>query len=292
MKRILFALLGAISLSACAQGPQSGAGAGKAPGSQAATAGKSAPVGAAPNVAANTPEARAIAAVRALNPNVSIDKVRAAPIPGFREAIVSGQVVYVSDDGRYLFLPGPQGALYDVTAKKDLSEQSLAAIRKDLLKTIPVSERIVFAPPNPKHTVAIFTDIECGYCRKFHSEIAEYNRQGIEVQYIAFPRMGLGSADHKKMIAVWCAPDRKKALTDAKGDRPVPARDCKNTISMQYDIGQRAGLSGTPMIIAEDGTTVGGYLPPKQLREALDRVAQGGKAAPSGATDPVAAAGG
>lgn len=293
MKRVLFALMGAISLSACAQGPQSGAEAGKPPGAQAASAGKPAPAsGGAPNVAANTPEARAIAAVRALNPRVEIDKVRAAPIPGFREAIVQGQVVYVSDDGRYLFLPGPQGALYDVTAKKDLSEQSLAVVRKDLLKSIPVSERIVFSPPNPKYTVAIFTDVECGYCRKLHSEIAEYNRQGIAVQYLAFPRMGMGSEDHKKMISVWCAPDRRKALTDAKSDRPLPSRDCKNTVTMQYDIGQRAGLTGTPMIIAEDGTTVGGYLPPQRLREALDRLAQGDTAAPAGATDPVAAAGG
>ena len=291
MKPIFFALLGVISLSACAQGPQSGA-AGKAPGSQAATAGSAAPTGSVPKAAANTPEARAIAAIQALNPRVSVDKVRAAPIAGFREAIVQGQVVYVSDDGRYLFLPGPQGALYDVAAKKDLSEQALASVRKDLLKTIPVSERIVFSPPNPKHTVAIFTDVECGYCRKFHTEIAEYNKQGIEVQYIAFPRMGLGSPDHKKMISVWCAPDRKKALTDAKSDRAVPARDCKNTISMQYDVGQRAGLTGTPMIIAEDGTTVGGYLPPQQLREALDRVEQGGKATAAGGTDRVASTGG
>lgn len=291
MKPIFVALLGVISLSACAQGPQSGT-AEKAPGSQAATAGRAAPTGSAPKATANTPEARAIAAIQALNPRVSIDKVRAAPIAGFQEAIVQGQVVYVSDDGRYLFLPGPQGALYDVAAKKDLSEQSLATIRKDLLKTIPVSERIVFSPPNPKHTVAIFTDVECGYCRKFHSEMAEYNKQGIEVQYIAFPRMGLGSPDHKKMISVWCAPDRKKALTDAKNDRAVPARDCKNTVSMQYDVGQRAGLTGTPMIIAEDGTTVGGYLPPQQLREALDKVAQGGKASAAGGTDPVASTGG
>lgn len=291
MKPIFVALLGVISLSACAQGPQSGT-AEKAPGSQAATAGRAAPTGSAPKATANTPEARAIAAIQALNPRVSIDKVRAAPIAGFQEAIVQGQVVYVSDDGRYLFLPGPQGALYDVAAKKDLSEQSLATIRKDLLKTIPVSERIVFSPPNPKHTVAIFTDVECGYCRKFHSEMAEYNKQGIEVQYIAFPRMGLGSPDHKKMISVWCAPDRKKALTDAKNDRAVPARDCKNTVSMQYDVGQRAGLTGTPMIIAEDGTTVGGYLPPQQLREALDRVEQGGKATAAGGTDPVASTGG
>jgi len=292
MKQIFFALLGVISLSACAQGPQSGAAAGKAPGAQATTAGATAPLGNAPKVGANTPEARAVAAVHMLNPRVTIEKVKAAPIAGFREAIVQGQVVYVSDDGRYLFLPGPQGALYDVTAKKDLSEQSLATVRKDLIKAIPVSERIVFAPPNPKYTVAIFTDVECAYCRKFHSEIAEYNKQGIAVQYMAFPRMGIGSPDHKKMISVWCAPDRKKALTDAKNDRPIQARDCKNTVSMQYDIGQRAGLTGTPMIIAEDGTTVGGYLPPQQLREALDRLAQGGKTSASGATDPVASTGG
>lgn len=292
MKPIFLALLGVISLSACAQGPQTGT-AGKAPGSQAATAGSTTPAASMPKAAANTPEARAIAAIQTLNPRVSVDKVRAAPIAGFREAIVQGQVVYVSDDGRYLFLPGPQGALYDVAAKKDLSEQSLATVRKDLLKTIPVSERIVFSPPNPKYTVSIFTDVECGYCRKFHDEIAEYNKQGIEVQYIAFPRMGLGSEDHKKMISVWCAPDRRKALTDAKSDRAVKSRDCKNTISMQYDVGQRAGLTGTPMIIAEDGTTVGGYLPPQQLREALDRVAQGGKTpAAAGGTDPVASTGG
>jgi thiol:disulfide interchange protein DsbC len=291
MKRIFFALLGAISLSACAQAPQSGQAGGKAPGAQAASAGQAVPTGQAPKVAGNTPEARAIAAVHQLNPRVTIDKVGAAPMPGFREAIVQGSVVYVSDDGRFLFLPGPQGALYDVGAKKDLSEQSLAVMRKALLKTVPVSERIVFAPPNPKYTVSIFTDVECGYCRKFHSEIAEYNRQGIAVQYLAFPRMGIGSEDHKKMISVWCAPDRKKALTDAKNERPVPQRDCKNTISMQYDVGQRAGLTGTPMIITEDGTTVGGYLPPQQLRAALDKHAQGANAPAQGATDPVAAGG-
>lgn len=291
MKHVFIALLGAISLSACAQ-PQSGATAGKAPGTQAATAGKAVPGGQAPKATANTPDARAIAAVHQLNPRVTIDKVGAAPIAGFREAIVQGQVVYVSDDGKYLFLPGPQGALYDVAAKKDLSEQSLASLRRDLLKTIPVSERIVFAPPNPKYTVSIFTDVECGYCRKFHNDIAEYNKQGIAVQYLAFPRMGMGSEDHKKMISVWCSADRRKALTDAKNERPIPAKDCKNTISMQYDVGQRAGLTGTPMILAEDGTTVGGYLPPQQLREALDRVAQGGKTTATGATDPVAAQGG
>ncbi|WP_084087275.1 thioredoxin fold domain-containing protein [Aerolutibacter daejeonensis] len=286
MKRILIAALGAISLSACAQqAPQSA----QAPGAQAASANA---VTAAKPIA-GTPEARAVDAIRQLNPQVTVEKVAAAPVPGFREAIVGGQVVYISDDGKYLFLPGSGGALFDVGAKKNLSEVALSGMRVDLLKTIPASERIVFAPPNPKYTVTVFTDVECGYCRKLHSEIAEYNRQGIAIEYLAFPRMGIGSEDHKKMVSVWCAADRKKALTDAKSDKALKMVDCKNTVTMQYDVGQRAGLTGTPMILTKDGTQVGGYLPPAQLRATLDRLAgEGAKpaaAAPAAATpsDPV-----
>ncbi|MGO4222672.1 DsbC family protein [Lysobacter sp. TAF61] len=264
MKRILLAALGALSLSACAQAP---GGAAQAPGS----AKPAMAVAAKPK--AGTADARAVEAVRLLNPRVEVDRVGAAPLPGFREAIVAGQVVYVSDDGKYLFLPGSGGALFDVNSRKNLSEDSMAAVRKQLLDTIPVSERIVFAPAKPKYTVAVFTDVECGYCRKLHSEIAEYNRQGIAIQYLAFPRMGLGSDDYKKMVAVWCAPDRRKALTDAKNDRIPPYSNCKSTVNMQYDVGQRVGLTGTPMILSSEGVQLGGYIPPAALREALDKLA-------------------
>lgn len=284
MKRTLFAVLGAISLSACAQAPSPAATAAK-PGAQSTP---TAPGKAEATVVAGTPEARAREALRKLNPQIKVDQIGAAPIAGFREVIVGGQVVYVSDDGKYLL----QGALYDIENKKNLGEASLAKVRTELLKSIPASDRIVFAPPNPKHTVTVFTDIECGYCRKLHNEIAEYNRQGIAVEYLAFPRAGLGSADFKHMVSVWCATDKKKALTDAKNDKPVPARDCKNPVTMQYDLGQRMGLTGTPMILARDGTQLGGYLPPAQLRAALDKLAGGGKpAAKSEAADPVATTG-
>lgn len=284
MKRSLFAVLGAISLSACAQAPSPAATAAK-PGAQSTP---TAPGKAEAPIVAGTPEARARDALRKLNPQIKVDQIGAAPIPGFREAIVSGQVVYVSDDGKYLI----QGSLYDIENKKNLGEASMAKVRAELLKSIPASDRIVFAPPNPKHSVTVFTDIECGYCRKLHNEIAEYNRQGIAVEYLAFPRAGLGSADFKHMVSVWCATDKKKALTDAKNDKPVPAKDCKNPVTMQYDLGQRMGLTGTPMILARDGTQLGGYLPPAQLRAALDKLAGGGKpAAKSEAADPVATTG-
>jgi thiol:disulfide interchange protein DsbC len=263
MKHLLLciALLGPASLTACAQAPQ--------PGGQAATAAAS-PTPAA--VKGNTPDERARQALLALNPKMQIDYIGAAALPGFREVIVGGQVVLVSDDGKYLV----QGSVVDIGSQKELTQSSpaLSKYRQDLLNSIKTSERIVFAPPNPKYAISVFTDIECGYCRKLHSEIAEYNKRGIAIEYMAFPRMGLGSQDHRDMISVWCATDRKQALTDAKGGKPVPERTCKNTpVDMEYHVGQRLGISGTPAIFAPDGTQLGGYLPPDKMREALDKLA-------------------
>ena len=120
--------------------------------------------------------------------------------------------------------------------------------------------------------MVVLTDIECGYCRKFHSEMAEINRRGIEVQYLAFPRAGLGSADYRKMVSVWCADDRKKALTDAKNDRPVPGKTCTTPVDMQYNAGLRMGLEGTPMILSVDGQFLGGYLPPDVLQARMEQL--------------------
>lgn len=257
--RLLFAaLLGALSLTACAQAPQ-------APGTDAKTA-------PAANAGGGATDAKVREAIKRLNPQISIEYIGAAPLPGFREVIAGGQLVYISDDGRYLV----QGAVVDLQGgNRELMKGSpaMARYRAELIKSVPHVDRIVFSPPNAKYTVSVFTDIECGYCRKLHSEIAEINRQGIAVEYLAFPRMGLGSQDHKDMISVWCASDRKKALTEAKSGRPVQARDCTNPVTMEYNIGQRVGVDGTPAIFAADGTQLGGYLPPAALRKALDDLA-------------------
>ncbi|MCW0371867.1 DsbC family protein [Xanthomonas sacchari] len=247
----LFALLCATSLSACAQpaSPTGGAAAAK-------------PAAGAPG------EQRVRAALLQLDPNFKPDYIGAAPFPGFREVVVGGQVLYVSDDGRYLFQAQP----FDIQEKQFASSEGLLSYRRKLLESAPRADRIVFAPANPKYTISVFTDIECGYCRKLHSEIGELNKQGIAVEYLAYPRMGLGSQDYKDMVAVWCAADKKQALTDAKANGKVPsATNCKNPVTMQYNLGQRLGVNGTPAIFAPDGTQIGGYLPPAKMREALDK---------------------
>lgn len=260
MKRVLIALIGAISLSACAQPPPAGD-------AQAQEPASADPVAVAPfETVPGTPEDRARQALLSINPNLAIDSIETAPLPGFLEVIVGGQVLYVSDDGKYLL----QGSLFDIAEKKDLSQAGLAKVRREIVSGIPAGERIVFAPANPKHTVTVFTDVECGYCRKLHEEIAEYNKRGIAIEYVAFPRMGPGTEDFRLMETVWCSPDRRKALTDAKAGRDVPARACSNPVANHYQVGQRIGLTGTPMILTEDGTQMPGYMPPDALLGALE----------------------
>ncbi|HRN61847.1 MAG TPA: thioredoxin fold domain-containing protein [Luteimonas sp.] len=264
MKRsLLLSLLCAASLSACAQAPSSAA---EEPTEQAAAA--TTPAVEQIQTTPGTPEDRARQAIASINPDIHIDRIAAAPLAGFREVIVGGQTLYVSDDGRYLL----QGNLFDIAAKKDMSQAGVAEVRRELLAKVPRSERIVFAPANPKYTVSVFTDVECGYCRKLHQDIAEYNKLGIAIEYLAFPRMGPGTPDYDLMVSVWCSADRGKALTDAKNGRRVPPRTCDSPVGRHYDLGQRIGLTGTPMIVTESGVQMPGYLPPDALLSALQQV--------------------
>ena len=254
-RMLAVALLCATSLGACAQ-PAPPPSAGKA---------------ATPAKAAASPGAEH--AVRAslsdVIPDAEPDYIGAAPFAGFREVLLDGQVLYVSDDGRYLVQTPP----IDLKSRTAAASPGLADFRRQALAGVPKEERIVFAPPNPVYTVTVFTDVECGYCRRMHDQIAEYNRQGIAVEYLAFPRMGMASQDFRDMVSVWCAPDRRQALTRAKTGQPVQARSCTSPVAMHYALGKRIGVNGTPAVFAPDGTQLGGYSPPADLRKALDRLA-------------------
>lgn len=209
------------------------------------------------------------AAVAKAIPNVAIDSVKPSVIPGYREVAIGGRVVYVSNDGKYLV----QGSLIELASRDNLTEASEGALRKVSLDAIPRDRRIVFSAPNPKYRVTVFTDIDCGYCRKMHAQIADYMKAGISVEYLFFPRAGLNSDSFTKAQNVWCAKDRRKALTDAKADRPVTKATCPNPIAMDYALGQRVGVDGTPAIYGPDGTQLGGYLPPAEMLARLNRQA-------------------
>ena len=219
--------------------------------------------------AADKPEdANARKALQELVPQAKIDTVEAAPLPGYRQAIIDSHLIYVSDDGKYVM----QGTLYDTQSKRDLTGSRLAVEHKSKVDSVPLSKRIVFAPDKPKYKITVFTDLDCGYCRKLHSQIAEYNKRGIEVDYLFFPRSGLNSPSYDKAVSVWCAADRNTAFTAAKaGKTPTPLK-CDNPVAEEFKLGAQVGVDGTPTIFAPDGTKIGGYLAPDQMLAKLQNL--------------------
>ena len=207
------------------------------------------------------------AALLKVAPSLNITNIGPSPMTGFKEVSLDGTIVYVSNDGKYLF----QGALIDLATRKNLTDISQATIRKGILDTVPDSRKIIFAPVNPKYTVTVFTDIDCGFCRKMHNQMAEYNKLGISVEYLFFPRTGIGSESYQKAVNVWCAPDRKIAMTMIKNDKSLPKKTCTNYVSMDYNLGMKIGVDGTPAVYTVNGKHLGGYLSPQDLLKALQQ---------------------
>ena len=160
-------------------------------------------------------------------PSVKIDSLKPSVVNGLYEMTVGANVFYVSDDGKYLL----QGRLVDIAAHKDLTEEKLNITRKSALEKMGTANMIVYKPKIAKYTVSIFTDIDCGYCRKLHSELDQYLAQGITIQYLFFPRAGKDSDSYNKAVSVWCAGDRNAALTAAKKDQNVPSKTCDNPVA-------------------------------------------------------------
>lgn len=211
-------------------------------------------------------ETKVKAAIAALAPDAKIESLRPSAMPGVYEAVVGGTEVYVSADGKFLLT----GVLWDVAAVKNLTEVTRSARRKDAVAAIGTDQRIVFAPEQPRHRITVFTDLDCGYCRKLHDDVKAYNDAGISVEYVLFPRGGMDSPSHAAAVSVWCADDRHKALTLAKHGEAVAPKICPNPIRAEYEIGKRIGIASTPTIVTETGGLILGYVPPQQLLAQLD----------------------
>lgn len=205
-------------------------------------------------------------ALGAIIPNQTPDEVRAAAINGFYEVSYGADTFYISADGRYML----QGDLLDLKDRVNLTEQKRAEQRMALMRAVKQEDTIVFSPQDKaKYTVHVFTDIDCGYCRQMHKEMKRYNDLGIEIRYLAFPRTGVDTPSYYKAVSVWCAEDRKQAMTEAKAGRQPPERTCDNPVQAEYSLGGKIGVNGTPTLVFSDGSMLPGYLNPAQLSQYL-----------------------
>ncbi|MDT0634164.1 DsbC family protein [Spectribacter hydrogenoxidans] len=188
---------------------------------------------------------------------------------GLYRAHIGSQILYVTPDGRFAI----NGDLYDLESRTNVTEQARSESRASALAQIDTDDAIVFSPEgDTEHVVWVFTDPECPYCQRFHNHMADFNERGIEVRYLAFPRAGPGSDNWRLTEALWCADDPRAAMTAVKGGQSLDTAGMPcdaSPVADQYQIGRDIGLTGTPMIVDENGKVLGGYLKPEALATRL-----------------------
>lgn len=205
-------------------------------------------------------------------PGVAIESIQPLDNTGLFEAVINGEIIYFTKDTRYVF----QGDVIALETRQNITETKRIELRKQALDALDETDLIIYEPVKTEHTITVFTDIDCGYCRKLHQEMADYNALGIRVRYMAFPRAGIDSESYDKAVDVWCAKDRKQAMTDAKNGKNVDSESCNTPIKAQYELGRRLGVNGTPALFLESGEMLPGYVPPSRLKKILDEQASAG----------------
>lgn len=194
-------------------------------------------------------------------PEIAQGKLRPSPVPGLLELELDAKVYYVSTDGKHLFL----GDVVEVRSRTNLTETARQSLAKRALNDIGERNMIVMSPKETHSTITVFTDVDCPYCARLHQDVPELNRNGIKVRYLLYPRAGEGSATYRRSVAVWCAPDRIKAVGIAKNGGQLEMKTCANPVDDHYRLGERLGISGTPTIFLENGKKIPGYVPAAQL---------------------------
>lgn len=225
-----------------------------------------------------SPELTAVKVKLTQSLGFNVDSIKPSPMPGVVEVVTDQGLFYASADGNFLI----QGKMYGLGANvSNLTEESLARVRIDGMVKFS-DAMIVFPAKNEKHVVTVFTDITCGYCRKMHEQITDYNDKGITVRYLAYPRSGIKdrsgqySQGFKDLRSIWCHEDPKQALTKAKTGSSVAARICDKPIEDEFNFGRQVGVTGTPAIMLANGMMVPGYQEPSKLFALLESVQLGG----------------
>lgn len=206
-----------------------------------------------------------------VRPDVKVTSVEPSEIAGlYTVQIQNGPTIYAAPDGKYFV----HGDMFAVQEKSfvNLSAQRDNDERAKVIAAVKPEDTIIFKPKGPTKTVlSVFTDVDCGYCQKFHrEEVPALNAMGVEVHYLAYPRAGIGSESYQKLVTAWCAKDRQGTLTRYKNHEVVPINTCaKNPVSAQYELGERMGVNGTPTLITAKGELIPGYIPAQELAQRL-----------------------
>ena len=122
-------------------------------------------------------EAEVEAYIRAQLGALPVQSVKPAPIPGMYEVIVGGQIAYFSADMKYLI----EGDIVDYEKRVNLTDQTRNKLSAAAFDGMDKNDYVAFTPKSgAKHVINVFTDVDCGFCRKLHREVPALNEKGVD----------------------------------------------------------------------------------------------------------------
>ena len=193
-----------------------------------------------------------------------IEEITRSPMAGLYEIRLSTNEIYYSDaEGNFLI----QGSLIDTKSKRNLTEEREAKLSAIDFAGLPFKDAITIVRGNGKRKLAVFEDPNCGYCKRFERDLAKVDN--ITIYLFLYPILGDDSVT--KSRNVWCSKDPAGAWTQVMSkDQPLPNANC-NTAAMDRNVefGRKFKITGTPTLIAQDGSRVPGAINTMQIEKML-----------------------
>lgn len=207
-----------------------------------------------------------LALLELVGPRAAMSEITESTMEGVYQVDLGDRVLFVSKQDEHLLI----GDVFDTERHVSLSEELRQEKVLAVINAMEESEMIVFSPDKTERTITVYTDVDCPYCRKLHQDVPTLVEKGVKVRYLWYPRTGIDTPSYDKAVSVWCAEDQQAAMDDAKlNNKIVDAKCDPNPVESQFKSGQQVGLRGTPTIIVDDGTIIGGYLEAPKLLAAL-----------------------
>ncbi len=198
-----------------------------------------------------------------------IMQVNKAPVPGLYEVVTGEHLFYTDEKAQYVI----DGSIYELRTMRNLTDERARKLFAVDFSTLPFDAAIKQVKGDGKRKLFIFTDPNCGFCKRLEGELQKVTNITIyRLLYPIFP------GSDEKARNVWCSKDRNAAWEALmlRGVAP-PAAKCDAPLAKAMEWGRKLKVSGTPTLIFADGSQAPGYMPAADLEQALDKAAQDAK---------------
>lgn len=217
------------------------------------------------SAAAHANEATIRKALTQQFPGAKISMVKATPYSGLFEVDLDGQLVYSDAKGQYIF----SGDVIELKTRRNLTQARQNQLQSIKFDTLPFQYAIKTVKGNGSRKLAVFSDVDCPYCRKFEAELAKVDN--ITIYTFVHPIEGLHPKAVQISKQIWCAPDRNKAWDEYISKNTIPNNDgkCDNPVDETMALGSKLRVNGTPTLFFTNGQRVPGMVPAAQLEKML-----------------------